>query len=219
MQSLAVPGQPDLLPLASMPEEATGLDEQRTPDAVVQELLSASLEPTADTRVDGVSPTTLVESKPIADVPSGASPVSPTKDHDEFFDVESETETTQTTSIVKSDESPITLAEAEKLQRHAASEHGADEFHVPELDLTSATSLATTGQPPSDAIVQDKVKPVGKEGAESALPSAQQQTSLPTTETVQDITTTTTRIVPVQQVTDQGPFPSPVEKQSDVPGS
>ena len=82
-----------------MPDQTTNTDEQRIPDRTVQDVLSASLEPTKINHIEGS-----VEMMPIISFTS----TDKVKDHDEFFDVESE-------YIVSSEKPPITLAEAEKL--------------------------------------------------------------------------------------------------------
>ncbi len=120
LESLSVPIQTDLLPLATMPDQTNNTDEQRIPDRTVQDVLSASLEPTKMNHIDGI-----VEMMPIISFIS----TEKIKDHDEFFDAESE-------YIVPSEKLPIiTLAEAEKLQHDAAIEQKDDDFVEPELNL------------------------------------------------------------------------------------
>ena len=46
MESLLVPAQPNLLPLATMPDETTSTDELHASDKTVQDILSVTLEPT-----------------------------------------------------------------------------------------------------------------------------------------------------------------------------
>lgn len=120
LESLSVPVQPDLLPLATMPDQTTTTDEQRIPDRTVQDVLSASLEPTRVNHHEG-----------LGEIMSNTSFVSTekSKDHEEFFDVEAE-------------KPPITLAEAEKLQHDAAVEQKDEEIcneSKHDLVLTTAT--------------------------------------------------------------------------------
>lgn len=113
LESLSVPVQPDLLPLATMPDQTITIDEQRVPDRTVQDLLSASLEPTKVNHHESLTETMLNISMDSTEK---------LKDHEEFFDAESE-------------KPPMTLAEAEKLQHDAAVEQKEDDFNEPELDL------------------------------------------------------------------------------------
>jgi len=114
LESLSVPVHTDLLPLATMPDQTTNTDEQRIPDRTVQDVLSASLEPTKINHIEGI-----VEMIPMISFAS----IEKVKDHEEFFDIESE-------------KPPITLAVAEKLQHDAAIEQKDEDFVEPELDLT-----------------------------------------------------------------------------------
>ena len=137
-ESLSVPVQPDLLPLATMPDQTTNTDEQRIPDRTVQDVISASLEPT---KVIHIECTAGMIPSPSSKSPENTNDFPVVKDHDEFFDVESELPN----EITKADVTPtvavekpaITLAEAEKLQHDAAIEQKDDDFYEPELDLTS----------------------------------------------------------------------------------
>ena len=117
LESLSVPVQTDLLPLATMPDQTTTTDEQRVPDRTVQDLLSASLEPTKVNHHES-----LAETLPNISLDSTEKP----KDNEEFFDAESE-------------KPPITLAVAEKLQHDAAIEQKEEDFNEPELDLDLPT--------------------------------------------------------------------------------
>lgn len=137
-ESLSVPVQPDLLPLATMPDQTTNTDEQRVPDRTVQDVISASLEPTKIIHIEGT-----VGMMPITSSKSteNANDFPVVKDHDEFFDVESElpneiTKADVTPTTVAVEKPAITLAEAEKLQHDAAIEQKDDDFYEPELDLT-----------------------------------------------------------------------------------
>jgi hypothetical protein len=145
-ESLSVPVQLDLLPLATMPDQTTNIDEQRIPDRTVQDVLSASLEPTKVIHIEGtvgmmpiISPTSMENANDFPVI----------KDHDEFFDVESElpNEITKVdnTAVVSPEKPAITLAEAEKLQHDAAIEQKDDDFYEPELDLTSTKVSTTVG--------------------------------------------------------------------------
>jgi hypothetical protein len=102
-----------------MPDQTMNTDEQRIPDRTVQDVLSASLEPTKINHNEGTG-----EIMPIISFAS----TEKVKDHDEFFDVESE-------YILSPEKPPITLAEAEKLQHDAAIEQKDENFFEPELDL------------------------------------------------------------------------------------
>ncbi len=126
LESLSVPVQTDLLPLATMPDQTTNTDEQRIPDRTVQDVLSASLEPTKinhiESSVEMMSIISFVSTEKV-------------KDYDEFFDVESE-------YISISEKPPITLAEAEKLQHDAAIEQKDENYIESELDLPLTTISA-----------------------------------------------------------------------------
>ena len=133
MESLSVPVQPDLLPLATMPDQTTTIDEQRVPDRTVQDVLSASLEPTRVNHHEG-----------LGEIISNGSLVSTEKlkDLEEFFDAEAE-------------KPPITLAEAEKLQHDAAveqkeeQEEEEEDINEPELDLVLTARTTSTLLDPS----------------------------------------------------------------------
>lgn len=114
LESLSVPIQTDLLPLATMPDQTTNIDEQRIPDQTVQHVLSASLEPTKLNHIESITeiiPTNSFISKENNQI------------HEELFDIETEKPT-------------ITLAEAEKLQHDAAIEQKDEVLIEPELSLT-----------------------------------------------------------------------------------
>jgi hypothetical protein len=133
LESLSVPPCPDLLPLATMPDQIT--------HRAVQEVLLASLE---STKVTHIEDTTEITSTTWPILPDKPSTLTISKDHDEFFDVESEfiSEITKTdvTPLISSEKPSITLAEAEKLQHNIANEQKDDEFYEPELDLVLTKS-------------------------------------------------------------------------------
>ncbi|CAF2489671.1 unnamed protein product [Rotaria sp. Silwood2] len=140
IESLSVPAQLDLLPLATMPDQTTNTDEQRIPDRIVQDVLSASLEPRKVTHIEG---TTEIIPIILSSSTENSNKVTIVNDFDEFFDVESEflNEMTKTdVTLITSLEKPsITLAVAEKLQHDAA----IDDFSEIKLDLT-LTKIPTT---------------------------------------------------------------------------
>jgi hypothetical protein len=171
LESLSVPVQPDLLPLATMPDQTMNTDEQRIPDRTVQDVLSASLEPTKINHNEGTG-----EIMPIITFVS----TEKVNDHDEFFDVESE-------YILSSDKPPITLAEAEKLQHDAAIEQKDENFVEADLDLASKT-MSTILDPLSTSSIEtneteeksiDKTESLGQKNTEdvysSETPSVSQQ--------------------------------------------
>ncbi|CAF2154118.1 unnamed protein product, partial [Rotaria magnacalcarata] len=116
VESLSVPVQPNLLPLATMPDVAIHADKRHTPERSIQDVLASI-----------------------------------SKDHDEFFDTESEgasgttkneasargTTKYEAIRIAPFHEPPITLAIVEKLQHDAAIDLKMDEFHEPQPIVTS----------------------------------------------------------------------------------
>ncbi|CAF2141985.1 unnamed protein product, partial [Rotaria magnacalcarata] len=106
VESLSVPVQPNLLPLATMPDVAIHADKRHTPERSIQDVLASI-----------------------------------SKDHDEFFDTESEgasgTTKNEAIRIAPFHEPPITLAIVEKLQHDAAIDLKMDEFHEPQPIVTS----------------------------------------------------------------------------------
>jgi len=134
---LSVPAQPDLLPLATMPDQTKTTDEQRVPDRIVQDVLSASLEPTKANHIEG---TLEIISFTSTEKLSNSLIIN---DHDEYFDVESESPNeiikADVTSISLSEKPPITLAEAEKIQHDAAN----DDFYEAQVELTPTNVSAT----------------------------------------------------------------------------
>ncbi|CAF3618249.1 unnamed protein product [Rotaria sordida] len=138
LESLSVPAQLDLLPLATMPDQTTNIDEQRIPDRIVQDVLSASLKPRKVTHIEG---TTEIIPIILSSSTDNSNQISFINDYDEFFDVESEfsNEMTKTDVILITslEKPPITLAVAEKLQHDAA----IDDFNEIKLDLTLTKKL------------------------------------------------------------------------------
>lgn len=111
-----------------MPDQTKTTDEQRIPDRIVQDVLSASLEPTKVTHIEGT-----------AEMVSSISTEKP-NDHDEYFDVESETPN----EILPTEKPPpITLAKAEKLQHDAAIEQKEDDFYEAQVELAPINVSAT----------------------------------------------------------------------------
>ncbi|CAF1296577.1 unnamed protein product, partial [Rotaria sordida] len=220
VESLSVPAQPNLLPLATMPDETTEGDKLRTPDKIVQDVLVAALEPTSVSQVEHTAQTIPTSSltqlqtastfqtvsfdqdvsKDTTKVQSvkTASPVPVSMEPDQFFDAESESTgeiaKTEIKKLTSFHEQPITLAAVEKLQHDVAVEQQMDEFHEPELPVTSIeapltgepqpleTSLeqttSATKEIPSKTQVQEQIKPVESTGLlqqESALPTQEQE--------------------------------------------
>ncbi|CAM4905811.1 unnamed protein product [Rotaria socialis] len=152
LESLSVPAQLDLLPLATMPDQTTNIDEQRIPDRTVQHVLSASLEPRKLIHIEGSSeiiPIVLSSSSSL----DNSSNISLSNDCNECLDIKSEIldEITKVdVSIITSLEKPsITLAAAEKLQHDAAIELKDDDDDAIKLDLTSAKIPITIENVPS----------------------------------------------------------------------
>ena len=102
-ESLSVPIQSDLLPLATMPDQTANIDEQHR---MVQDVLAASFEPMKNHNLES----TIDHIPPVV-----SSTTDKVVDHEELFDVESNL-------IVPTEKPPITLAVAEKLQHDAAVE-------------------------------------------------------------------------------------------------
>ena len=191
VDSLLVPAQKNLLPLATMVDTVKDEIEHHVTDQAVQNVLAAVLEPTKAARVEDTLFTTTSTSSMLAeainllstehsdlDIRSAATKTA-SKDQDEFYDVESEITTDSTTRTVTLGASlhdhPITLAAAEKLQHDAALEQKHVEFHEPELDLTSTTSQSQTLDTSREKIIetiekQDKPTMAEGEGKKAELP-------------------------------------------------
>ncbi|CAF4318905.1 unnamed protein product, partial [Rotaria socialis] len=179
VESLLVPVQPNLLPLATMPDATIHADKQHTPERSIQDVLASI-----------------------------------SKDHDQFFDAESEgasgTTKNESIRIAPFHESPITLAIVEKLQHDAAIELKMDEFHKQQPIVTSMEAPGIKeAQPietkdvkqeiPSKTIVQEEMKPdesillvqqepvLEKQTTELLLSSEQQPISIQIVESNQEI--------------------------------
>ncbi|CAF4689458.1 unnamed protein product [Rotaria sp. Silwood1] len=241
VESLPVPVQSNLLPLATMPDGTINGDKRRVPEKIVQHVLAVALEPTRVGHVEDTSQTTQTPSvtqlqttaafqtepfeqdayKDTVKVKSArtASPVPVSMDQDQFFDAESETMSemvkTEIKRIVSSHEQPVTLALAEKLQHDVSVEQKMEEFHEPEVTLTSTEASSTNELQPfqvslekttsdtqeisSKTLVQEEIKPAEgipllqqetvfeKQVIESSLPSQQQPTGTEITELTQEI--------------------------------
>ena len=139
VESLSVPAQLDLLPLATMPDQTINTDEHRIPDRIVQGVLSASLEPRKGTLIeDNLEPIPAV----LCSSKENANNFSAIKDDNEFFDDGSEPldklENFGITPMTQLERPTITLAAAEKLQHDAAIEQKDDDIDEinAKLDLT-----------------------------------------------------------------------------------
>ncbi|CAF4991421.1 unnamed protein product, partial [Rotaria sp. Silwood1] len=241
VESLPVPVQSNLLPLATMPDGTINGDKRRVPEKIVQHVLAVALEPTRVGHVEDTSQTTQTPSvtqlqttatfqtepfeqdayKDTVKVKSAraASPVPVPMDQDQFFDAESETMSemvkTEIKRIVSSHEQPVTLALAEKLQHDVSFEQKMEEFHEPEVALTSTEVSSTNELQPfqvslekttsdtqeisSKTLVQEEIKPaegipllqqetvLEKQVIEPSLPSQQQPTGTQITELTQEI--------------------------------
>ncbi|CAF3575459.1 unnamed protein product [Adineta steineri] len=155
-ESLSVPIQTDLLPLATMPDQTKSIDEQRVPDRIVQDVLSASLEPAKVTHTEGtveIIPLTSVEK--INDIPT-------INNHTELCYVESE----------NSEKTPITLAEAEKLQHDAAIEPKEEDSKLTNVQTTlkPCTSIENNG----DDIVDVSIEKSTNKKKKSTISSIQE---------------------------------------------
>ncbi|CAF1496878.1 unnamed protein product, partial [Rotaria sordida] len=180
VESLSVPAQPNLLPLATMPDETTEGDKLRTPDKIVQDVLVAALEPISVSQVEDTSQTIPTSSltqlqtastfqtvsfdqdvsKDTTKVQSvkTASPVPVSMEPDQFFDAESESTgeiaKTEIKKITSFHEQPITLAAVEKLQHDVAVEQQMDEFHEPEPPVTSIEAPLTSEPQPLETSLE-----------------------------------------------------------------
>ena len=132
-ESLPIPDQPDLLPLATMPDETITSEQQRVPDRDVQEVLATSLEPTHVSHAESSATSVTQVSQLTQQL------VSPSKEQDEFFDVDSDVVDLPATHA---EASPISLAEAEKLQREAVVKQKPEEFQEPALASVGETKPA-----------------------------------------------------------------------------
>ncbi|CAF4550896.1 unnamed protein product, partial [Rotaria sp. Silwood2] len=232
VESLPVPVQSNLLPLATMPDGAINGDKLRVPEKIVQDVLAAALEPTRVGQVEDTAQTTPTSTSQTESVDQDvskdtvkaqsvrkASQAPASMDHDQFFDAETETMSEMTKTEIKRiasfHEQPVTLAAAEKLQHDIAVEQKLEEFHEPELVLTSTekpfidepqplqTSLeqitSATEEISSKTLIQEEIKPaegavllqqesiLQMQVAETPLSPQQQPTSTQMAELTQEI--------------------------------
>ncbi|CAF1138461.1 unnamed protein product [Adineta ricciae] len=143
-ESLTVPMEPNLLPLATVPDQTKDTDDVHAREKIVQDIISASLEPTTVIHIEGT----------VEIIPSTSTlqtnELSVLNDTKHFFVAESDAPNTiiktDVTSITVLGKPSITLAEAEKLQHNAVNEQVQNDTHEIEVTLppTNGPSTAST---------------------------------------------------------------------------